>query len=100
MEEARVHAGLQGASDVLQSAPRVTWRPYLISSASRTPVINHGARGKGEGKSGNDVPLLTQVEDGQTTALAVFYGEYPFDSGLYLFPEELDLDYDPILVST
>jgi len=97
MEEARVHAGLEG-DPALHTPPRVAWRPYLISSASRTPVINHGAPAAVDSTS---LPLLTHDDSmGQNTALAIFYGgegEYPFDSGLYLFPEEPDLDYDPIL---
>ncbi len=73
--------------------PRVTWRPYLISSKSRTPVYNHGL------KAPSQFPLLTFDEKvAENTALSVFSGsEYPFDSGMYLFPDEPTLEYDPIL---
>ena len=45
------------------------------------------------------MPLLTYDDQmAENTAMAVFTGsEYPFDSGLYLFPDEPDLDRDPIL---
>jgi len=72
--------------------PRITWRPYLISASSRTPIINHGAEPPG------DLPLLTHDKRrAENTALAVVGdagSDYPFDSGLYLFPDEPHLDYD------
>ena len=103
--------------------PRVTWRPYLISSASRTPVINHGAKRDVEKEVRSDqrrgqislnltqinlpsqdgLPLLTYADEklAESTALSVISGaaDYPYDSGLYLYSEEgaSDLSYDPIL---
>ena len=72
--------------------PRVAWRPYLISASSRTPIINHGS-GPPSG-----MPLLTHdKKTAENTALAVIAdagSDYPFDSGLYLFPDEPNLDYD------
>jgi hypothetical protein len=59
---------------------------------SRTPIINHGS-GPPSG-----LPLLTHdKKTAESTALAVIAdagSEYPFDSGLYLFPDEPNLDYD------
>ena len=58
----------------------------------RTPIINHGS-GPPSG-----LPLLTHdKKSAENTALAVIADagfEYPFDSGLYLFPDEPNLDYD------
>ncbi len=72
--------------------PRITWRPYLISASSRTPIINHGS------DPPPDLPLLTHDKrTAENTALAVIGdagSDYPFDSGLYLFPDEPRLDYD------
>ena len=80
--------------------PKVSWRPYLISAGSRTPIFNHG----GAQQDGENPKLPLLAYDGKTaenTALAVFTGAggggYPFDSGLYLYPDEPDLDYDPLL---
>lgn len=70
---------------------KVTWRPYLISADSRTRVINHGSE--------PDLPLLTQHHDSEKNknALAVLGNDgYPYDSGLYLYPDEANLDYDMI----
>ena len=59
---------------------------------SRTPIINHGSGPP------SDLPLLTHdKKTAENTALAVIAdagSEYPFDSGLYLFPDEPNLDYD------
>ena len=87
-----LHLSDDGAGNY-HSFPKVTWRPYLISSDKRTTVFNHGAKTE-------KMPMLTyDREASETTALSVFSGngEYPFDSGLYLFPEEPDLTYDPVL---
>lgn len=75
--------------------PKVSWRPYLISSHSRTPIYNHGSTGE----EASGPPLLTyDPQVAEDTALAVFSGsDYPFDSGLYLFPDEPELAYDPVL---
>ncbi len=58
----------------------------------RTPIINHGSGPP------NDLPLLTHdKKTADNTALAVIAdagSDYPFDSGLYLFPDEPNLDYD------
>jgi translation initiation factor 2-alpha kinase 3 len=74
--------------------PRISWKPYLISADSRTTVINHGSR-----PNQNELPMLTYDPNvAHDTALAVFSqggnAEYPYDSGLYLYPEEANLDYD------
>lgn len=78
----------------LVAYPRVTWRPYLVSP-SRTPVINHGAERP-------EVALLTFQQttimrgDAQSTALAITTnsGEYPYDSGFYLYPDTTSLNSD------
>ena len=72
----------------------MSWRPYLISANSRTPIFNHGGR-----IDKSNLPLLSfDKREAENTALAVFSGsEYPFDSGLYLYPEEPELEYDPVL---
>ena len=82
--------------------PKVSWRPYLISSHTRTPVINHGQGGGADrDRNPNRLPMLTYDSDtADTTALAVINGGgpagYPFDSGLYLFPDdERQLEYEP-----
>lgn len=79
-----------------ERVPRVTWRPYLLTSHSRTPHYNHGNHIKDDDGL---LPLLTFDEKvAENTALAVFTGsDYPYDSGLYLFPDEPMLDYDPVL---
>eukprot|EP00094_Tigriopus_californicus_P003984 TCALIF_03837-PA protein Name:"Similar to EIF2AK3 Eukaryotic translation initiation factor 2-alpha kinase 3 (Homo sapiens)" AED:0.07 eAED:0.07 QI:0/0.66/0.5/1/0.66/0.5/4/176/987 len=79
----------------LDRVPKVSWRPYLLTSHSRTPHYNHGKHANDEGI----LPLLTFDEKvAENTALAVFTGsDYPYDSGLYLFPEEPTLEYDPVL---
>ena len=89
--------------------PRVTWRPYLVSADSRTPIIHHGAS-KGI-ETYAPLPRLTHVpntvpssgdyhnSDNINTALAVFQHSkypYPYDAGLYLYPDEPVLDYDTI----
>ena len=76
--------------------PKVSWRPYLISSHTRTPVINHGNHAD---RNPNQLPMLTYDSDtADTTALAVINGGgpagYPFDSGLYLFPDN-EIEYEP-----
>ena len=82
--------------------PKVSWRPYLISSHTRTPVINHGqGGGAASDRNPDQLPMLTYDSDtADTTALAVINGGgpagYPFDSGLYLFPDtEQQLEYEP-----
>ena len=72
---------------------KVNWRPYLISADSRTTVINHGE------KPNSDLPMLTyDPNTAESTALAVFNqggnADYPYDSGLYLYPEEPKLELD------
>ena len=72
---------------------KVNWRPYLISADSRTTVINHGE------KPNSDLPMLTyDPHTAENTALAVFNqggnADYPYDSGLYLYPEEPKLELD------
>ena len=89
--------------------PRVTWRPYLVSADSRTPIIHHGAS-PGIGTY-PPLPRLTYIhssplsddDNGNSgtinTALAVFQHlkyPYPYDAGLYLYPDEPVLDYDSI----
>lgn len=101
-DKMRAHQLLQNPdAEDTQAYPKVTWRPYLISSASRTPVINHDSRVKEQHliETNSPFPLLTYDDKvAESTALAVFTGsEYPYDSGFYLFPEEPDLKYDPIL---
>ena len=106
-ESARQHKQATQAFSELHSSnavefPRVTWRPYLVSAESRTPIINHGAF---------PLPRLTYVgetklsnsndENGGSinTALAVFQHSkypYPYDAGLFLYPDEPVLDYDHI----
>ena len=68
--------------------PKVNWKPYLISADSRTTIINHGSE-----PSQAELPMLTyDPNSAQSTALAVFKqggnAEYPYDSGLYFYPEE------------
>lgn len=77
--------------------PKVSWRPYLITADSRTPIYNHGSGVESDEDS--RLPLLSYDDrTAENTALAVFSGsDYPFDSGLYLFPDEPDLDYEPLL---
>lgn len=83
--------------------PKVSWRPYLISADSRTPIINHGS--KIDPEEQQKMPLLTYDDKmAENTAMAVFTGsEYPFDSGLYLFPDDSEenpiLDYDDSIKS-
>ena len=80
--------------------PKVNWKPYLISADSRTTVINHGNKPKH-----SDLPMLTYDHTSQhtktrdpDTALAVIGGnhEYPYDTGVYLYPDEPDLQIDLI----
>ena len=76
--------------------PKVSWRPYLISSHSRTPIYNHGLRE--ESSTSRPLLLTFDPQNAEDTALAVFSGsDYPFDSGLYLYPDEPELEYDPVL---
>ncbi len=50
--------------------PRVTWKPYLITSHQRTPIINHGSPERDK-----ELPLLTYDDKTrENTALAVFSG--------------------------
>jgi len=76
---------------------RVKWRPYLISADSRTTVINHGSKPKT-----NELPMLTYDSNtAENTAVSVFKhgggnADYPYDSGLYFYPDEPTLDYDLI----
>ena len=85
-----------GEINALQSH-RVKWRPYLISADSRTTVINHGSKPKT-----NELPMLTyDPNTAENTAVTVFKhgggnAEYPYDSGLYFYPDEPTLDYDLI----
>ena len=89
--------------------PRVTWRPYLVSADSRTPIIHHGAPPGIE--TYPPLPRLTHIpnavpssgnnqnSDNINTALAVFQHSkypYPYDAGLYLYPDEPVLDYDTV----
>eukprot|EP00095_Tigriopus_kingsejongensis_P010151 maker-scaffold575_size133042-snap-gene-0.27 protein:Tk10151 transcript:maker-scaffold575_size133042-snap-gene-0.27-mRNA-1 annotation:"eukaryotic translation initiation factor 2-alpha kinase isoform x1" len=79
------------------SMPRITWKPYLLSSHSRTPHYNHG-----QSYNSEQLPQLTYDQHvAESTALAVFTSsEYPFDSGLYLFPDEEDFfEYEAPLAS-
>ena len=60
----------------------------------RTTIINHGAR-----PTQTELPMLTyDPSTAESTALAVFNqggnAEYPYDSGLYFYPEEANLEYD------
>lgn len=76
--------------------PKVNWKPYLISADSRTTVINHGSK-----PSQADLPMLTyDPGTAKSTALTVFNqggnAEYPYDSGLYFYPEEPTLEVDLI----
>ena len=62
----------------------------------RTTIINHGARPT---KTQTELPMLTyDPSTAESTALAVFNqggnAEYPYDSGLYFYPEEANLEYD------
>ena len=88
--------------------PRVTWRPYLVSADSRTPIIHHGAPPGIE--TYPPLPRLTHIPntgqstgdsngDNINTALAVFQHSkypYPYDAGLFLYPDEPVLDYDTV----
>ena len=63
---------------------------------SRTTIINHG-----NSPRHTELPMLTyDPSTAENTALAVFNqggnAEYPYDSGLYFYPEEATLEYDPI----
>merc|ERR1712079_910569 len=74
----------------------LAWKPYLISADSRTTIINHGTR-----PSQTELPMLTyDPSTAESTALAVKYqggnAEYPYDSGLYFYPEEANLEYNLI----
>jgi len=78
------------------NAWKVAWKPYLISADSRTTIINHGARPT---RTQTELPMLTyDPSTAESTALAVFNqggnAEYPYDSGLYFYPEEANLEYD------
>ena len=62
----------------------------------RTTIINHGAQ-----PSQTELPMLTyDPSTAENTALAVFNqggnAEYPYDSGLYFYPEEANLEYNLI----
>ena len=63
-----------------------------ITYLFRTPIINHGSGPP------SDLPMLTHdKKTAENTALAVIAdagSDYPFDSGLYLYPDEPNLDYD------
>ena len=68
--------------------PRVSWKPYLVSP-SRTPYYNH---------DGTSFPLLAfdqrlKEADPKSTALAITRddGEYPYDSGYFLYPDKVSL---------
>ena len=71
---------------------------YTTKYQTRTPVINHG---QSSDRNPNQLPMLTYDSDtADTTALAVIKGGgtagYPFDSGLYLFPDNNEqLEYEP-----
>ncbi|XP_052102279.1 eukaryotic translation initiation factor 2-alpha kinase 3-like isoform X1 [Mytilus californianus] len=56
-----------------RNVPRVTWKPYLASAPSRTPMMKN-----------KEVPLL---EEGQTKETGMVLYNYPFDDGYYLYPE-------------
>ncbi len=83
-----------GTTAFTNEFPRVSWRPYLISSHQRTPIINHGSKERDK-----ELPLLAYDDKTRdNTALAVFSGTgYPYDSGMYLYPDNPDLAYDPVL---
>ena len=85
---------IQESGNAEQEMAKVNWRPYLISADSRTTVINHG-----EVPITNDLPMLTyDPNSAENTALAVFNqgsnSDYPYDSGLYLYPDEPKLELD------
>ncbi|XP_023320471.1 eukaryotic translation initiation factor 2-alpha kinase isoform X2 [Eurytemora carolleeae] len=78
--------------------PRVTWKPYLVSP-SRTPVFNLGTPNP-------DLGLITFEQtirrgDSKNTALAITANnaEYPYDSGLYLYPDTTSLNPDDTITN-
>ncbi|XP_050397679.1 eukaryotic translation initiation factor 2-alpha kinase 3 [Patella vulgata] len=60
--------------------PQISWRPYLSSSTSRTPIFHGNHKDK--------VPLLgdKSTESGDKS-LIVWHEHYPFDNGYYLYPD-------------
>ena len=64
---------------------RVTWKPYLVSP-SRTPIFNLGTPNPDLGLISFDQTI--RRGDSKNTALAITANnaEYPYDSGLYLYP--------------
>jgi len=89
----KIHAEANGQLD---NWPKLAWKPYLISADSRTTIINHGTQ-----PSQTELPMLTyDPSTAESTALAVKYqggnAEYPYDSGLYFYPEEANLEYNLI----
>merc|ERR1712223_551719 len=85
----KIHAEANGQ---LENWPKLAWKPYLISADSRTTIINHGTR-----PSQTELPMLTyDPSTAESTALAIRGGnaEYPYDSGLYFYPEEANLEYN------
>ena len=70
LEDSRVNFPAVMGDQMTGEFPRVSWRPYLISSHSRTPVINHGSKERDK-----ELPLLTYDDKSRdNTALAVFSG--------------------------
>ncbi|XP_048249248.1 eukaryotic translation initiation factor 2-alpha kinase 3-like [Haliotis rufescens] len=68
------------AANSLQTVPlRITWRPYLSTATSRTPIMNPS----------QDLPQIAEgVDDAQAaTSLVSWHENYPFDNGYYLFPD-------------
>ncbi|XP_066277574.1 eukaryotic translation initiation factor 2-alpha kinase 3-like [Branchiostoma lanceolatum] len=61
--------------------PRVSWRPYLATSDTRTPILLTG---------GQSLPLLTYEPDLDRPPIDHPTGnvDYPYDNGYYLFSDD------------
>ncbi|XP_067656934.1 eukaryotic translation initiation factor 2-alpha kinase 3-like [Haliotis asinina] len=73
-------AATAAAANSLQTVPlRITWRPYLNTAPSRTPIMNTDP---------NKPRIAEGMDTGQAeTSLISWHENYPFDNGYYLFPD-------------
>lgn len=83
--ESATESAVRKGSLVDISMPKVVWRPYLATAASRTPTVAATQPHLQISSVNNG----TQKNDG--TSLVKWQDNYPFDGGYYLFP-----DYTPI----
>ncbi|KAL5016923.1 hypothetical protein ScPMuIL_006512 [Solemya velum] len=92
LQEQAAEAVSQSSKPSMYSMPKVAWEPYLITAASRTPIM----RGNVDSRT-NLISVSKDEEEVPETSVSVWHENYPYDRGYYIYSQKttkLPITYD------